>query len=126
MCGHGRWSIFAAETAESVTATNNSPRLLAVRQQIATLKGLAETRLTFVEADAFALDTVPGTFNAALVVNFLQHIPITRRDEFLDSLHRRIGSGSRVFLGVNLLSPNSRAQLYQKPGSEDSWETREV
>ncbi|MBV9848399.1 MAG: class I SAM-dependent methyltransferase [Armatimonadetes bacterium] len=122
-CGHGRWSLFAADTAEQITATDASPRLLAVARRLAELKGVPSNRLRFAEADAFHLAAISGRFNAGLVMNFFQHIPIARHSEFLTGLHRKIGAGV-VFMGANRFSEGSKARLVSKPGEPDTYDLR--
>lgn len=120
-CGHGRWSIFAADTAAQVVATDNSPRLLAAAKQIADCKSVLEERLQFLEADAFELDAVPGKYNGAVVMNFFQHISMASHSDFLDGLHRKLLPGAVVFMGANHFSTES---LQSKPGAPDTYEVR--
>ena len=46
-------------------------------------------------------DEIAGDFDAAVVINFFQHIPTARQDEFLIFLHASLGPGAKVFLAAN-------------------------
>ena len=120
-CGHGRWSIFAANTANQVVATDNAPRLLAAARQIAEQKGVSEERLQYLEVDAFNLDAAPGEYGGAVVMNFFQHIPFATHSDFLDGLHRKLLPGAVVFMGANHFSAEG---LLLMPGAPDTYEVR--
>ena len=116
-CGTGHWTCFAAEVAGHVTALDAAPRML----DIARAKNCD---VTFLEADAYELDGVPGTFDAGLAMQWFSHIPRERIGEFLIAWHRRIGPGAPVFLADNQVMPYTT--VYRKPGTDDTYEDREL
>ena len=88
-------------------------------------KRLPPGRLRFLQLDAYELATAPGKFNGALAMNWFEHVPRARLEEFLNVLHNKIGPGARVFIGMAHLSDQWRAQLYTKPGSTDLYGVRQ-
>ena len=52
--------------------------------------------VAFVEADAFSLDELSGTFDAALAAFFWSHVPLSMLDSFLEVLFGRIEPGAKV------------------------------
>ena len=117
-CGHGRWSIFAADAAAQVVATDNSPRLLAAARQIAEHKGVPAERLLYLEADAFGLDTVPGEYNGAVVMNFFQAYPVCVPCRFPERSAPKTSAGCSCFYGSQSTSAQrafSRSRERQIP-----------
>jgi SAM-dependent methyltransferase len=86
-CGTGYWTQFAAEVAEHICAIDASSAMRA----LARTKRYPPGRVTVTLADAYALAAVPGQFDAGLANFWLSHIPRARLEEFLDSIHRRVG-----------------------------------
>ena len=69
---------------------------------------------------------MPGPFDCAIAVNFFQHIPIARHGEFLETLHRKLGSCGQVFIAINRLRHGTRARFYQKPEEPDTFDARQL
>jgi SAM-dependent methyltransferase len=124
-CGTGVWTRYLVDVADRVLATDASPRMLARARKLATAgKRLPAARLKFLQLDAYRLKDVPGVFDAALAMNWFEHVPRARHEEFLDALHNRVGRGARVFIGMVHLSDDWQAQLYTKPGASDAYGLR--
>lgn len=90
-CGTAYWTQFIAEWALSVMATDGTQETLEI----------ARTRpacgdVMFAVADAYALPVQAGMFDAAFAGLWLSHVPIGRRQDFLDNLHRTLCPGARV------------------------------
>jgi demethylmenaquinone methyltransferase/2-methoxy-6-polyprenyl-1,4-benzoquinol methylase len=83
-----------ARRARSVLATDASEAML----EIARSKEYpAGRRVTFADADAYALDGVAeGGFLAAFAADWWSHIPNSRLGAFLCTLHGKLRAGSRV------------------------------
>ncbi|HTK75684.1 MAG TPA: methyltransferase domain-containing protein [Gemmataceae bacterium] len=125
-CGTGVWTRYLADVTEHVLATDASPRMLARARRLArTAKRFPRGRLRFLRLDAYALANAPGKFDGALAMNWFEHVPRARHDEFLDALHNKLGRGARVFIGMIHLSDEWRAQLYTKPGGADLYGVRQ-
>lgn len=121
--GHGRWTRYVAETANSILATDASPRMLRQAEELVSWKKeLPEGRCEFLCLDAFNIDEAPGHFDVGFSVNWLEHIPTARLDEFLDAFHRKLGSGSQVLTAINFFG--STKGLYRKDGLPDWFSKR--
>src|SRR3954465_4336185 len=90
-CGHCRWTPFIAEVAESVLATDFAPSMLDWGRRLFAHAAPDATNVEFLLADAFRADEIAGDFDAAAVINFFQHVPTARQDEFLIFLHAKMG-----------------------------------
>ncbi len=121
-CGTGFWTEKLVEVAREICAVDASAEVLAV----AKAKGLPPDRVRFLQADAYALETVEGTFDSGLANFWFSHIPKARLGEFLDGLHRRLGAGAVVFMADNMLVPGIGGELVTLPGSEDTFKLREL
>jgi SAM-dependent methyltransferase len=119
-CGTGYWTERAAKTAEHVTAADLTPETL----DIAMAKGLPAAKVRFVQADAYSLDSVPGTFDAGLANFWLSHVPKARFGEFLNGLHARLGSGAVVYMADNSYVEGIGGELLHKDGEADTYKLR--
>ncbi|MCC7262170.1 MAG: methyltransferase domain-containing protein [Candidatus Latescibacteria bacterium] len=117
-CGSGWATRLVAEVAASVVATDLSPtRLKLARRR----QGPDRSRVRFLRADAYALDQVPGSFDAAYALAWFAHVPRERHQLFLDGLHQRVGRGGRVFLADERYNIGEDLEC---PGEQDSYELR--
>lgn len=119
-CGTGYWTGRLAQAARHIVATDVAPEMLA----LARAKGLAPDKVDFLHGDAYALDQVPGMFDAALAMFWFSHIPRGRIAAFLDGLHARLGPGAVVFLGDNAYLPGVGGDLVTPRGAEDTFKLR--
>ena len=103
-CGTGYWTELLAMTAAHVTAVDlNEPVL-----ELARAKPILPERMRFQQADAFALDSVDGEFDAGVAVFWWSHVPKQRLQEFLRGFHRKLQPGSRVvFIDNQYVEGNS-------------------
>jgi len=90
--GTGYWTQFVAQNAGAVLATdyNLAPLHIAARHNY------PRKNVRFGVADAFALDTISGTFNASFAGFWWSHIPREDLDRFLAGLCARLLPGSLV------------------------------
>jgi 2-polyprenyl-3-methyl-5-hydroxy-6-metoxy-1,4-benzoquinol methylase len=124
-CGTGVWTRYVADVADRVLATDAAPNLLARAKKLTTAgKRLPRGRLQFRQMDAYDLASAPGEFNGALAMNWFEHVPRARHEEFLNALHDKVGRGARVFIGMVQLGDDWRAQLFRKPGQADFYGLR--
>jgi SAM-dependent methyltransferase len=119
-CGTGYWTAVLAATARHVVAIDASPEMLA----IARAKGLPPEKVEFRAGDAYALEEVPGEFEAGLANFWLSHVPKARIDAFLLGFHKRLGSGATVFMADNSYLPGVGGELVVRPGIADTFKLR--
>jgi ubiquinone/menaquinone biosynthesis C-methylase UbiE len=93
-CRTGYWTRLIADRAAEVTAVDVSPEVLAV----ARTQQPANRPATFVVADAYELEQVTGTFDAAFVGFWWSRVPPQDLHRFLAGLHRRLVPGSLVIV----------------------------
>jgi SAM-dependent methyltransferase len=93
-CGTGYWTRRIVGRAASITGCDLAPEVLALAQS----HQPATSPAAFVLADAFALDGVPGAFDASFVGFWWSHIPRADLPRFLGGLDRRLPAGSRVLI----------------------------
>src|SRR5688500_9082223 len=125
--GHGRWTRYTAESANHVLATDASERMLdQARQVVRAGRALPPKRCEFLQLDAFHIDQAPGRFDCAVAVNFFQHIPTARHDDFLDALHRKLGPRAAVLIAINRLHRSTCQRFYRKPGEPDLFDLRQL
>jgi SAM-dependent methyltransferase len=118
--GTGYWTAIAADAAASILATDLSEEMLAIARS----KGLPPQQVRFLIADAYALETIPGTFDAAFGNFLFSHVPRARITEFLSGLCKRLAPGSTVFMADNIYVPGVGGKLVQTPESEDTYKLR--
>jgi len=121
-CGTGFWTQVIADTARHVVAVDASPEMLAVARQ----KGLPSGKVVFRHADAYALEKIPGAFDAGVANFWLSHIPRARMTDFLTGFHKRLGTGAVVFMADNVYVPGMGGVLLAPPGSEDTFKLRQL
>jgi SAM-dependent methyltransferase len=123
-CGHCRWTPFMSEVAESVLATDLAPNMLTWGRNLFIHAAPAATNVEFRLADAYRPDEIDGEFTAAAVINFFQHVPIARQDEFLILLHGKLSPGAKVFVAANHIAPKFQKHLINRNGDLYSRRTR--
>jgi 2-polyprenyl-3-methyl-5-hydroxy-6-metoxy-1,4-benzoquinol methylase len=102
-CGPGFWTRHVAKVAASILATDYNESPLA----IARAKRIDPMRATFARADAYDLSSIDGTFTGAFAVDWLAHVPLSRLDAFLDTLHARLAPHARVVFCDQTPQPTS-------------------
>lgn len=121
-CGTGFWTEIAAEVTQHIVALDMSPEMLALAQE----KEFPPGKVEFLNADAYALETVPGRFDAGLANFWFSHVPKARVKEFLDGFHKRLGPGAVVFMADNVYVPGVGGKLITRPGIEDTFKLRKL
>lgn len=104
-CGTGYWTQHVVPVSASLVAIDATSEPLELARQRPNVAGAR-----FEIADAYRLDASLGRFDAAFAGLWLSHVPISRRMEFLGSLHGLLEPGARV-----LLFDNSEVQLHDFP-----------
>jgi len=104
-CGTGYWTPNIAKVASSVVATD----ALTEPVEFARLRPGNE-HVRFRQVDAYALPADLGRFDAGFAGLWLSHVPVSRRAEFLTSLHACLLPGASV-----VLIDNSEVQCIELP-----------
>lgn len=93
-CGTGYWTRRIAPRAAAITGCDLEPEVL----KIARARQPATAPARFIAGDAFALDRVPGEFDAAFVGFWWSHLLRADTSRFLAGLHARLLPASRVLI----------------------------
>jgi protein-L-isoaspartate O-methyltransferase len=91
-CGSGYWTAVIGEVAKSVLAIDVNSSLVSIARE--RCKNLPNVR--FQIANAYALDGVPGGFDAALGIWWWSHVPRQKLWDFLNALHHKLTLGALV------------------------------
>jgi demethylmenaquinone methyltransferase/2-methoxy-6-polyprenyl-1,4-benzoquinol methylase len=118
-CGTGWWTQFIAPVAARMTATD----ALAEPMAFARLRPGVE-RVSFVQADAYALPQSLGNFDAAFAGLWISHVPVGRRREFLAGVHARLVAGARVVLIDNTEAQCERLPIACRDAAGNTYQTR--
>lgn len=90
-CGPGLWTEQLLRTADSVTAVDASPEMLArARDRVGAV------RVHFVQADLFAWKA-EGRYDFIFFGFWLSHVPLNRFDRFWEMVRDALNPGGRVF-----------------------------
>ncbi len=94
-----------AEAAEDVVATDAAGGMLAIAGE----KGMPAGKVEFLTADAYALGAVAGTFDAAVAMFWLSHVPKDHMQAFLRQLVLR-----KLVLRQNLPMQPAARSMYMR------------
>jgi 2-polyprenyl-3-methyl-5-hydroxy-6-metoxy-1,4-benzoquinol methylase len=117
--GTGYWTTVAAETADSIFATDLAEQPLALARN-RNYPGAVEFGL----CDAFALDTVAGTFNAGLACFWLSHLSRPEMARFTAHLSSRLEPGSRVLFVDNRYVAGSSSPITRTDTDGNTYQRR--
>jgi len=90
-CGTGRWTAELVPYADSITALDASPEMLAIARQ--RVRGV---RVRFVEADVFSWEP-DAVYDVVFFAAWLSHVPSSHFERFWDLVRRCLDPGGRVF-----------------------------
>jgi ubiquinone/menaquinone biosynthesis C-methylase UbiE len=119
-CGTGYWARSIARRAASVTGVDLAPEVLAVARALQPATAPAE----FAAGDAFALDRVQGTFDAAFVGFWWSHVARADLQAFLTGLHRRLGTNGFVLVLDNRYVEGSNAAVTRTDAEGNTFQRR--
>jgi cyclopropane fatty-acyl-phospholipid synthase-like methyltransferase len=94
-CGTGYWTEYAAMGAESVTAIDTSPEMLALAAE----RELGDN-VRFMQGDALALpdDIAPGQYTACFAAGWWSHVGRAEQDKYLARLRAKLGKDTLLVL----------------------------
>lgn len=118
-CGTGYWTTLVSHEARSLVATD----LAEEPMRIARSKSYG-VDVQFEFADAYALPDSLGRFDAALAVFWWSHIPLTKVNDFLTSLHARLEPGARVLFMDNTYVAGSSTPIAERDGDGNTYQQR--
>jgi ubiquinone/menaquinone biosynthesis C-methylase UbiE len=121
-CGTGFWTQIASQTARQIVAIDSSAEML----QIAKSKMIQLNKVSFLQADAYALSGVPGSFEGGLANFWFSHIPKVRINQFLLEFHKKMVKHGAVFMADNIYIPGVGGELVTQSGSEDTFKVRKL
>jgi ubiquinone/menaquinone biosynthesis C-methylase UbiE len=121
-CGTGYWTVLVARTAASVVATDAAEEPMRIAQS----KDYAERNVHFELADAYALSASLGRFDGALAVFWWSHVPLSRIEEFLQSLHARLTPRSRVLMMDNRYIDGSSTPIAECDADGNTYQLRRL
>jgi SAM-dependent methyltransferase len=118
--GTGYWTAAIAPTAKSVLATDAVDETLAVARS----REYPDARVEFAVCDAFALDKVPGSFDAALACFWLSHLTRDRMPLFFRHLGARLEPGARVVVADNMYVEGSNHPITRTDAEGNTFQRR--
>jgi demethylmenaquinone methyltransferase/2-methoxy-6-polyprenyl-1,4-benzoquinol methylase len=99
-CGTGNWTQVLAKRANSVVATDISPKALAIAES----KLTGYDNVSLIESDAYELANIEGTFDVAFSADWWSHIPKQSYPLFLEALLGKLRPGSTViFIDMSMI-----------------------
>jgi len=121
-CGTGYWTEIMARTAASIVATDVAEEPLRLAREKSFPQGRVQCRI----ADAYALQSGLGTFNAAFAGFWWSHVARARIGEFLGSLHARLEAGARVLLLDNRYVEGSSTPFCGRDADGNTYQLRRL
>jgi 2-polyprenyl-3-methyl-5-hydroxy-6-metoxy-1,4-benzoquinol methylase len=118
-CGTGLWTRHLVTYAESVTAVDAAPEVLAINRA-----RVGDDRVSYVEADLF--DWSPDQrYDACVFAFWLSHVPVDRFAAFWEMVAGALKPGGRVLFIDSARTERSTAADHQLPvGDEDTMTRR--
>jgi SAM-dependent methyltransferase len=117
--GTGFWTLRAAETASAICATDLADEPLAIARD-RPYSGAA----TFALCDAFALDTIQGSFDAGLACFWLSHLSRSDMERFAAHLASRLEPGSPVLFADNRYVDGSSSPIIRTDAHGNTYQRR--
>lgn len=121
-CGTGYWTQCLSACARAVTATDLTPQTL----ELARAKPLGPAKVRFRVADAYRLGDDLGKFDGAFAGFWWSHLPRSRVDHFLASLHGRLESQGVVVMVDNRYVEGSSTPVSRTDAEGNSYQVRRL
>ena len=120
-CGTGYWTQFIAPAAKSVVALDSAAGTLRIAQA-----RVPREKVRLVEADAYRLPVLEGSFDAAFAGFWWSHVPLARIPEFLLGLHARLAPGARVVFLDNRFVAGSSSPIHDHDEEGNTYQLRRL
>ena len=121
-CGTGYWTVLLAREAAGVVATDGAEEPMCIAKS----KDYGGHDVRFEIADAYGLPERLGRFDGAFAGFWWSHIPFSRLESFLRSLHARLERGARALLLDNCYVEGSSTPLAQRDAEGNSYQLRRL
>jgi len=118
--GTGYWTQVLSAAAAEVTATDINPETL----DVARARQYGPAPVSFLLADAYALQEVAGRFDMAFIGFFWSHVLRADLPRFLGGLHARLGPGATVTVLDNRYVPGSSTPVSRATPEGDTFQRR--
>ena len=118
-CGTGWWDRILSETAKGLTGLDINKDVL----EIAKTKEYG-CPTHFQIGDAYEPPFSPAIFDGAIATFWISHIPKGKLHQWIDTFHRILKQGSRVFLADNTNIPGIGGPVVTKEGDENTYKLR--
>ncbi len=112
-CGPCFWTKQVSSVVNSIVATDYNELILAEARR----KALDWEKVILQVADAYHLPAFSMTFNACMAVDWFAHVPRTRFQEFLCSIHKKLVKNSTVAFCDQLPGPHSLTDMHDTEGN---------
>lgn len=103
-CGTGLWSGWLAQSVGSLLSTEYNETALALARS----KSYPHGKVEFRQADAYALESLPGGFDGGFHCDWWSHVPKSSRAKFLQSFHSRLAPRATVVMVDHQYWPNKK------------------
>lgn len=117
-CGTGYWSERLVTTSRSLHCTDATAEVLQIAR--ARLRG----RATFAIADAYALDSIAGTFDGFFAGFFWSHVAREQLAGFVAHANCRLGAGARVVFLDNRFVAGSSTPIAEADAAGNTYQMR--
>ena len=118
--GTGYWTRTLATSATTITATDLNREPL----EVARTRQYGPAQVTFQTADAYALDQVPGDFDAVFIGFFWSHILRQDVPRFLAGLRSRLAPNATMIALDNRYVPGSSTPISRTTEAGDTYQER--
>jgi ubiquinone/menaquinone biosynthesis C-methylase UbiE len=112
-CGPGFWTRAISSAVATVTGLDYNRSTIDEARR----KPLDWRRVSLVVGDAYRLPFAARTFEGAVAIDWLAHVPAGRVDRFLDSVHAVVRPGGRVVFCDQLPGPTSFTGVFDDEGN---------
>ena len=116
-CGTGYWTKSVAQTAQSITAVDNSTEML----EVAKAKNI---KTHFINDNAYTLNNVTDEFNAGLANFWFSHIPKDQINAFFTAFHKKLKPNSTIIMTDNIYDEEFGGKLIERANDENTYKNR--
>ncbi len=121
-CGTGYWTQFIAQSARSIVATDVSREVL----EYAKKKDFGACDVSLLEADAFSLEGLSGTYSAGFAGFWWSHIPKDETTRFLQAFHAHLRPGALVALMDNSFVEGNSTPISRIDAAGNTYQIRQL
>ncbi len=121
-CGTGYWTQVMARSARSLVAADINAEVLA----LARAKAYGQCPVTFLQADAWSVGDVQGSFTAGVALFWWSHMARSRTRRFLAELHRALLPGALVILADNLPLAGAATPISRTDAEGNTYQERRL